>query len=96
MKHGKTRNMAKQIKILLIAVSAVSVGYLAYKQFIVSPKAMGLYLIEKGHYNSGLSNLLSLDAKFVKAWYDAAKKGQTTFSIEGNTYSVTGGRRIKN
>lgn len=58
---------------------------------------MALFIVSKG-YTKNLEFLLTTDDDYLKAWYQAAKAGDKTFTLKrtGKTYSVQGGSVVVN
>lgn len=51
------------------------------------------YLIANS-FSANRENLLKFDQDFLKAWFEAAKRGDEYFSYGNKTYNVKGGRAI--
>ena len=74
-------------------------GYFIYNKFYkVTPKtkeeSIGIIVTTKSHLNA--DNILStFEDGYLIAWANAIEKGNKTFSYQGKTFDVVGGRRLK-
>lgn len=74
-------------------------GYFIYNKFYkVTPKtkeeSIGIIVSTKSHLNA--DNILStFEDGYLIAWANAIEKGNKTFSYQGKTFDVVGGKRLK-
>lgn len=74
-------------------------GYFIYNKFYkVTPKtkeeSIGIIVSTKSHLNA--DNILStFEDAYLMAWANAIEKGNKTFSYQGKTFDVVGGKRLK-
>ena len=74
-------------------------GYFIYDKFYkVTPKtkeeSIGIIVTTKSHLNA--DNILStFEDGYLMAWANAIEKGNKTFSYQGKTFDVVGGKRLK-
>ena len=74
-------------------------GYFIYDKFYkVTPKtkeeSIGIIVATKSHLNA--NNILStFEDGYLMAWANAIEKGNKTFSYQGKTFDVVGGKRLK-
>jgi hypothetical protein len=66
-----------------------------YKYYWDSQKRYAQLIIKNGYYKSDISNLLSYDKAYVKAWAKAAQIHSSTFSYNGVDYNTNGGLIVK-
>lgn len=86
----KTKNIVYIVGLSLI-------GYLAYEMFLKEKLNIDL-IISSGNFGVGKSKsdarkeLKNFDKSFLKAWSDAIKNKQDTFTYLSKTFNVKGGR----
>jgi hypothetical protein len=70
-------------------------GFAFYKYYWDSQKRYAQLIIKNGYYHSDISNLLSYDKPYVKAWAIAAQNGNPQFKYNGVVYATNGGKQVK-
>lgn len=82
-------NTSKGIIAILVVGGLVFATYkLTMKK---SKRKMAQYINKKG-YHSDIGTLLSFGDDYIEAWYKAAKKDASTFSLNGVSYNTKGGK----
>jgi hypothetical protein len=70
-------------------------GLAFYKLYWDTQKRYAQIIIKNGYYHADISNLLSFEKGYVKAWGLAAQKNMPNFIYNGVTYNTSGGLKIK-
>ena len=83
------------MKGLYWALGFAGAGFGFYKLYWDTQKRYAQVIIKNGYYHSDVSNLLSYDKPYVKAWAKAAQIHSRTFSYNGVDYSTNGGLIVK-
>ena len=92
--------MKKALIISAITIGVLGIGFTilyVVKNKKDNPKdkdGQADWLIKKGFYSSDKSGLMSFGDDFISAWYEGAKKGDNMFTLNGKTYSTTGGKTM--
>lgn len=78
-------------KTIIWAVAIGVVGFATY-QLYFSKSAYAKTIVKNNKYSGGVSQLLTFDMAFLRAWSRAAKRNEESFSYKGKTYNTQGGR----
>ena len=83
------------MKGLYWALGFAGAGFGFYKLYWDTQKRYAQVIIKNGYYKSDVSNLLSYDKPYVKAWALAAQNGNPQFKYNGVVYATNGGKQVK-
>jgi hypothetical protein len=91
---------SKNKKGLITVLVVVGVAIVAYKMFGKKKEVQdkGWYarnIIQRGYYTSGITNLMTFNEDYLKAWSDAATQNLPVFIYDGKNHSTQGGKIAK-
>lgn len=69
-------------------------GFSFYKLYWDTQKRYAQIIISNGYYSDAISNLLSFDKGYVKAWAKSAQSGSAQFEYMGVLYKTAGGLKV--
>lgn len=86
--------MNKNVKGFLFVAVLVGGAYLAYKHFGPNKNSQVAYLVKNNFTTGTTSDLMAFGEAYIEAWYNAAKSGQPTFTLNQKSYSTKGGKSL--
>ena len=78
-------------KTIIWAVGIGLVGFVFYQTYF-SKSSYAKKIVNTGNYSGGVSQLLTFDTAFLRAWSMAARLGEESFSYKGKNYNTKGGK----
>jgi hypothetical protein len=85
--------MNKNTKGIIAVLAVAAVTVVAVRLLFKSKRAYASVIIKAGKAQNYVM-LLSFDENYLRAWAKAVKKGQDTFTVNGNSYNTTGGKKL--
>lgn len=79
-------------------IAVLAIGALVYGAYVLTYDKKHRYatlIIQLGKYQGGVVALHTFGEDYLKAWAKAAKKNQSTFTLNGVTYNTQGGKETK-
>lgn len=87
--------MSNTTKGIITVLIVGGVVYASYKLFFSNKKKIYADLIVSKGKHSNYNDLITFGEDYLKQWYLAAKKGESTFQLNGVNYYTQGGKQVK-
>jgi hypothetical protein len=81
-------------KTIVWVIGFGAAGFAFYKFYWDSQKRYAQLIINNGYYSDSISNLLSFEKGYVKAWAKSAQSRSAQFEYMGVLYKTAGGLKV--
>jgi hypothetical protein len=86
--------MNKNVKGLIAVLIVGAIVFVVYKKFGNTKKNDASYIVSSGKHGN-VEALMTFDKDYIKAWANAIRNKQETFTLKGVKYNTQGGKIVK-